>query len=239
MCAASTSPATPARATRSCAASSASSSRPGTTADKIKLSRDRVDRLGYFRDVNVDTAEVPGSPDQVDLTITVEEKPTGNLQLGAGFSRAEKLSLTASIKQENVFGSGNYLGIEINTSKYNRDARAQHGRPVLHDRRHLARDRPLLPHVQAARTARARTTSWSPPGSRSALRRSVQRVRHGLLRHRRRAHRDQAARPQLPNSYFLYREQFGDTSNSLPLTVGWARDDRDSALVPTSGRFSA
>ena len=53
---------------------------------KIKLSRDRVDRLGYFSEVNVETNEVPGSPDQVDLTITVKEKPTGNLLLGAGFS---------------------------------------------------------------------------------------------------------------------------------------------------------
>ena len=63
---------------------------------------------------------MPGAPDQVDLTINVDEKPTGNLLLGAGFSSAEKLSLTASIKQENVFGSGNYLGIEVNTSKFNR-----------------------------------------------------------------------------------------------------------------------
>ena len=62
-------------------------------------------------EVDVDTDEVPGTPDQVDLTITVEEKPTGNLSLGAGYSSAEKLSLTASIKQENVFGSGNYLGL--------------------------------------------------------------------------------------------------------------------------------
>src|SRR5207344_2326906 len=87
---------------------------------KIKLSRDRVDRLGYFSAVTADTEEVPGSPDQVDLSVAVTEKPTGNLQLGAGFSSAERLSLTGSIKQENVFGSGNYLGIEVNTSKYNR-----------------------------------------------------------------------------------------------------------------------
>ena len=45
--------------------------------DKIKLSRDRVDRLGYFTEVNVETQEVSGAPDQVDLVITVAEKPTG------------------------------------------------------------------------------------------------------------------------------------------------------------------
>jgi outer membrane protein insertion porin family len=83
----------------------------------IKLSRDRVDRLGYFSEVDVETNEVPGAPDQVDLVVNVTEKPTGNLLLGAGFSSADKLSLTASIKQDNVFGSGNYLGIEVNTSR--------------------------------------------------------------------------------------------------------------------------
>ncbi|MGN1055672.1 MAG: outer membrane protein assembly factor BamA, partial [Comamonas sp.] len=88
--------------------------------DKIKLSRDRVDRLGFFTEVDVDTQEVPGSPDQVDLVVNVKEKPTGAVTLGAGFSSAEKVSLSFGIKQENAFGSGNYLGLDVNTSKYNR-----------------------------------------------------------------------------------------------------------------------
>ena len=58
--------------------------------NKIKLSRDRVDRLGYFTDVNVDTREVPGVQDQVDLVVTVKEKPTGSLTVGAGYSSSEK-----------------------------------------------------------------------------------------------------------------------------------------------------
>ncbi len=87
---------------------------------RIKLSRDRVDRLNYFKDVSVETTEVPGAADQVDLLITVTEKPTGNLLVGAGYSSADRLSFTASIKQENVFGSGNYLGIELNTSRTGR-----------------------------------------------------------------------------------------------------------------------
>ncbi len=53
--------------------------------------------------------------------IKVVEKPTGNLLVGAGYSNADKLSFTASVKQENVFGSGNYLGVELNTSKSNRN----------------------------------------------------------------------------------------------------------------------
>ena len=73
----------------------------------IKLSKERVDRLGYFKEVDVETNEVPGAPDQVDLVVTVSEKPTGNLAVGAGYSNAEKLTFNASIKQDNAFGSGN------------------------------------------------------------------------------------------------------------------------------------
>ena len=87
---------------------------------KIKVSKERVDRLGFFKAVSVDTVEVAGTPDQVDLVITVEEKPTGNLSLGAGYSSAENLTLTASIQQENVFGSGHFLGLSINTGESNR-----------------------------------------------------------------------------------------------------------------------
>ncbi|MFX5756857.1 outer membrane protein assembly factor BamA, partial [Acinetobacter baumannii] len=64
----------------------------------------------------VDTPEVPGTSDQVDVNMKVEEKPTGNIMVGAGFSQSDKLSLTGSISQENAFGSGNTVGIDINTS---------------------------------------------------------------------------------------------------------------------------
>ncbi len=88
--------------------------------DRIRLSRDRVDRLGFFTQVTIDTQEVPDAPDQVDLVVRVEEKPTGNLSIGAGYSQSEKLSFVAGIQQENVFGSGNYLGLNLNTSKFNK-----------------------------------------------------------------------------------------------------------------------
>jgi outer membrane protein insertion porin family len=60
--------------------------------------------------VDIETVEVPGTADQVDLTMTVEEKPTGNLMLGAGFLERRKFTLTASVKQDNVFGTGQLPG---------------------------------------------------------------------------------------------------------------------------------
>ena len=204
-------------------------------AQKIKLSRDRVDRLGYFSEVNVDTDEVPGSPDQVDLTFNVKEKPTGNLLIGAGFSSAEKLSLTASIKQENVFGSGNYLGLELNTSKFNRTLVLSTVDPYF-----------TIDGVSRAFDAYYRTSRpLNSQGEEYQLVTPGVSVRFGVpfseydtvfvgIGYERTEIRGNA----LPNNYFLYREQFGSVSSTVPLTVGWSRDQRDSALVPTTGRYS-
>jgi outer membrane protein insertion porin family len=87
--------------------------------DRINKSRARVDRLGYFDEVTVETPPVPGTSDQVDLNVNVKEKATGFVMLGAGFSSAEKLSLSGSVTQQNLFGSGKTVSVGVNTSKIN------------------------------------------------------------------------------------------------------------------------
>ncbi|MEY3428009.1 MAG: outer membrane protein assembly factor BamA precursor [Pseudomonadota bacterium] len=208
--------------------------------DKIKLSRDRVDRLGFFTEVNIDTQEVPSTTDQVDLTVTVAEKPTGSVSLGAGFSSTEKVALSFGIRQENAFGSGNYLATEINTSRYNRTIVVSTTDPyytadgisrtidVFH-----RTTRPYLGDLNAySLVSSGAGMRFGVPFS------EIDTVYFG-------ANLEQTSiRPgnNLPNAYVEYMQQFGYTSNSLPLTVGWARDGRDSALVPTRGmlqRFNA
>ena len=88
--------------------------------DKIRLSKDRIERLGYLKEVNIETIEVPGAPDQVDLQVNVVEKPTGALQIGAGYSSFEKLFVTFGISQDNILGTGNFLGIQVSSSKIGR-----------------------------------------------------------------------------------------------------------------------
>ncbi|HUN69202.1 MAG TPA: outer membrane protein assembly factor BamA, partial [Burkholderiales bacterium] len=90
-------------------------------ASKIQLSKTRIDRTQYFKEVTVDTQPVADSPDQVDVNFTVEEKPTGSLLLGAGFSTVDKLVVSGAITQANIFGSGKFLGVNVNTGKVNRN----------------------------------------------------------------------------------------------------------------------
>jgi len=203
---------------------------------KIKLSRDRVDRLGYFSEVNVDSAEVPGSADQVDLTVTIKEKATGNLSLGAGFSSADKLSLTGSIKQENIFGSGNYLGLELNTSKFNRTLVVSTVDPYF-TVDGISRSIDLYYRTTKPINSQGEQYTLVTPGA--AIRFGVpfseyDTVFFGIGAEQTRI----KGATQLPNSYFLYRQQFGETSTSIPFTIGWSRDNRDSALVPTAGRYT-
>ena len=202
---------------------------------KIKLSRDRVDRLGYFKDVSVDTNEVPGAPDQVDIVVNVTEKPTGNLLVGAGYSNAEKLTLTASIKQDNVFGSGNYLGIELNTSKSSRTLSLSAVDPYF-TVDGISRAVDVYYRTSRPYNSQGDAYQLTTPGA--AIRFGVpfsefDTVFFGIGAEQTKI----GASTGIPNSYFLYRELHGPTSTSLPLTIGWSRDGRDSLLTPTSGRY--
>ena len=87
----------------------------------VDRSRVRLNRLGFFESVNVETTAVPGAADQVDVDITVVERPSGNLLLGAGYSDAQGALVDISISDENVFGTGNRLRASLNNSKVSRD----------------------------------------------------------------------------------------------------------------------
>ena len=203
---------------------------------KIKLSRDRVDRLGFFSEVNVDTNEVPGTADQVDLTITVKEKQTGNLQLGAGFSSADKLSLSGSIKQENVFGSGNYLGIELNTSRYSRTLVVSTIDPYF-TVDGISRYVDVFYRTQRPINSQGEEYKLVTPGA--SVRFGVPFGEFDTVFFGIGFEQTKIEGTNLPVNYRNYVTEFGNSSSSVPLTIGWSRDSRDSALVPTAGRLTS
>ena len=203
-------------------------------ADKIRLSRERVDRLGFFKEVSIETREVPGTPDQIDLTINVVEKPTGSLSLGAGYSSGDGLGLSFGIKQENAFGSGNSLGVQVNTSKINRAIIFSTTDPyfttdgvsrtidVYHRITSPYRNQDFYKLVSTGGSLR-----FGVPFTESDT------VYFGLGVENTRI----VPGTSLPTSYQDYANQFGYSSTAVPLTVGWARDRRDSALAPNSGVY--
>ena len=202
---------------------------------RIKLSRDRVDRLGYFKDVGIETNEVPGAQDQVDLTMTVTEKPTGNLSLGAGFSSADKLALSASVRQDNVFGTGNYLGVDINTSKSARTLVVSAVDPYF-TIDGISRAIDVFYRTQKPVNSQGEEYELVTPGA--SVRFGVpfseyDTVFFGIGYES----TDIRGTTGLPNNYWTQIANFGTRSSSIPITIGWARDGRDSALVPNDGRY--
>jgi outer membrane protein insertion porin family len=199
--------------------------------DKIRLSRDRVDRLGYFLSVNVETLEVPGAPDQVDLLFTVTEKPTGSISLGAGFSSVEKVALNFGIRQDNAFGSGNFLAVEVNTSRFNQNLVLSTTNPY-YTQNGISRtldvfqrtSRPFLGNINSYRLINTGFgVRFGVPVTETdtvfvGVNAEQTEVKEGTG-------------IQMPDAWLPYREK----RTALPLTLGWARDRRDSALVPTRG----
>jgi outer membrane protein insertion porin family len=203
--------------------------------EKIRLSRDRVNRLGYFKDVEIDTQEVPSSQDQVDLNVNVVEKPTGMLTLGAGFSSAEKVTLSFGIQQDNVFGSGHNLGIQVSTSKFNQYYVINTTDPYFTEdgvsRTFELYHRSSRPYIEQGGNYRMVTSGlgvrFGVPFS------ELDRVFVGAA----------AEKTELvPGTNMLgvhadLCQKFGCVAQNVPLTLGWARDSRDSYLNPNSGKF--
>ncbi|WP_426101028.1 outer membrane protein assembly factor BamA [Massilia sp. TSP1-1-2] len=211
--------------------------------NKIKLSRDRVDRLGYFKDVTIDTPEAAGTSDQVDVNLTVVEKPTGNVTLGGTFSQAEKFAFNAGIQQANFAGSGNTVGFEINTSKYSRTIALSQTNPYFTDdgiqqsfELFSRSSKPPALNIGSYRVKQnGGRLNYGVPFSENDI------VFFGAGLERTTIITDSDS----PVRFLQYVTQVtGDPSgvgrantNAIPLTAAWSRDSRDSAVTPSFGRY--
>ncbi|CAM5361470.1 outer membrane protein assembly factor BamA [Eoetvoesiella caeni] len=204
----------------------------------IKTSRDRIDRLGYFNEVNVTTAPVPGSADQIDVNVDVKEKPTGLINLGVGYGSTDKVILSAGISQDNIFGSGNSLSLQVNTSKTNRAAVLAHTDPYwtkdgiskttsLYYRRTTPYQTSSSDQGDYRVTALGGGVNFGVPIS------EYDRIFTGIS-----YEHNTIDLYNPPQAYQDFVDQYGRTTNSVVFNVGWSKDTRDSALAPTKGSYT-
>ena len=201
---------------------------------RINLSRQRVDRLFFFNSVNIETPPVPDAPDQVDVNIHVEEKPTGAIMFGAGFSDREGLILNGSVSQNNIFGTGNFFSLQVNTGRINRVISASFNNPYFTVdgislgfdvfRRNLNTSRLSLVNAFRTTTSGAILRFGIPIAENDIVSFGVgaEHTKIGIFD------------DSLPRTINFVNE-FGSSTYNLPLTVSWARDRRDSAIYTTSG----
>lgn len=201
--------------------------------EKVRRSRDRVDRLGYFEEVNIETPNVPGAPDLVDVNLAVKEKPTGNLSLGAGFSSSDRLILTAGFAQDNIFGTGNRFALQINTSSSDRTFSISQTNPYFTiDGVSQSFDiytRTFKPNELDLGQYTLKSTGtglgFGIPIDDFAS------FQAGLAYENTRIE----TTPNSPQRYLDYVRNNGSSSSALTAALGWVRDDRNSALAPTKG----
>lgn len=203
--------------------------------DKITLSRQRIDKLGYFTDVTVETPAVQGTTDQVDVNVTVVEKPTGNLALGAGFGSGEGLVLSSSISQNNIFGSGKHLSAGINSGKVNTLYSLSYTDPYFtvdgvsmgYDLYHRKIDAVSSGLGQYETKTTGLGVRFGVPIS------EIDTINYGLALES----TDITTFAGSPLFYTDYVRTFGASNRALIANVGWARDGRDSLIYPTTGTY--
>jgi outer membrane protein insertion porin family len=204
--------------------------------EKINKSRTRVDKLGYFEEVNVETPAVTGATDQVDVSINVKEKSTGNIMLGAGFSSSEKFVATGSISQTNLFGSGKHLAATVNSGKINKTYSLSYTDPYatvdgvsqgfdLYRRNVNPTSLNVGSYETASVGAGVRYGIPIAEDNSIGLGLSADRTKVTTF-------------SDSPKRYVDFVNQFGTSNTTLLGTAFWARDERDSILYPTNGSLN-
>ncbi|MEZ5650638.1 MAG: outer membrane protein assembly factor BamA [Burkholderiaceae bacterium] len=217
-------------------------------ADKIRLSRDRINRLGFFTDVRVETIPVPGVPDQVDLSVQVTESPSGNILFGIGTSSTETLILSGSVSQQNFLGTGKSLDVEVNTSEVNRNVAVTYKDPYFTPDG-VSRTFKLYSRLFDAAQLGLGNYQWRSTGlglSFAIPYTEADRVSFGLA-----VESNQltlgARAPQRyidfvngtvdPVTGAVLEPGVGESSTALLAQLGWTRDSRDNFFTPNSGRL--
>jgi len=200
---------------------------------KIQRSVERLRRVGFFDEVTVETPAVPGSPDQVDVNITVKERPTGTFTAGIGYSDVDGLLLNASVNFKNFLGTGKEVGARIDNSSFNKIINLSYINPYYTPDGVSRAFNIFSSKINAAAvniasynsTTEGASVSYNIPISED---RSI-----NLGVGYESVHLDvTSTSAQIAQDFVA---EHGDTNQVVKATLGWARDTLNSRIFPTQG----
>jgi outer membrane protein insertion porin family len=202
--------------------------------EKVEQSRQRVQRLGYFENADVETIPVPGTTDQVDLEFNVSEVPSGSLSAGLGFSDSDGLIFNANIVQKNFLGSGKHINFGFNNSSVNTVYSFGYTNPfatvdgISQGYNLYFRET----DAEEANIARFTTDTWGADINWGIPISEDNRLSLSLGY--------ENTKVKLPSDntieeYQDFVDREGDKYDTFSISVGWSNDTRDNAVLPTRG----
>lgn len=208
-------------------------------AQKVQLSRDRIDRLGFFDEVSAEVVPVEGTNNQVDVNYVVNEVPTGDLKFSVGYNTSNSVTLAGSITENNFLGTGQSLSVAVDTSKATQNLTISTGNPYF-TKNGISQDV----------SAYYRKTDYSELDLSNTIYKTLGfKLIYGIpLSERHRLY--VGINPELnkitldknasPLSFLKFMNTYGKGKNSFMtygLNLGWSYDTRDSRLMPTRGQY--
>ena len=199
----------------------------------VNRSRQRLQQLGYFEEVTVETPAVPGSQDQVDLQFQVKERPAGNISVGAGFSQSQGVIFSASLTQDNFFGTGKRVSLSFNNSEANTIYSFNYFNPYYtvdgisrgFGLFYRETDADELDITNASLDVYGGNVTFGIPLSETNRIRFVTEYKHTDI--------TLGSNPRSDLIDFVARE--GNAYDTLTQAVSWSHDTRDEAIFPTRG----
>ena len=210
---------------------------------KLQRSKERVELLGYFDDVKFDAKPVEGTPDQVDLDMSLKERSTGSLDLSAGWVQDTGLVMSAGVAQDNLFGTGKSVSARVSRSKTTQNASLSFTEPYFTpDGVSLGYD--IYGKVYDPRKSSSSTHQYKTTTLGTGLRMGVpvteyDRVNFGLGAEHLTVNTYEGA----PKRYREFIDEYGKGTNGIGKfkgwvykgNIGWGRNKTDNALWPTRG----
>ena len=203
---------------------------------KINRSKERIQQLGYFDNAQVDVKPVADTPDQVDLDVSVKERSTGSINVGAGWAQNDGLLLSAGISQDNLFGTGKSASLQLSRSKVNQVAALSFTDPYFTpDGVSLGYNmyyRGYNPSKSDSNSMDYKTTTIGAAMTMGVPITEYDRVNFSLGAEHLAVnlYGDYA-----PQRYAEFVQKYGKDNWIFKGTVGWGRNTTDSAVWPTRG----
>ena len=201
--------------------------------EKIARSKERLQRTGYFSDVNIETPAVAGSTDQVDLNVSVVERNTGTLSFGLGYSAAEKLTIQASVSQANILGTGNLLAFQLNNGSVNKVYSLSYVNPYW-TADGVSRGFDLF--QRSVDTDALAIATYETKTAGAGMRFGIPVTEYDTLNLGLTVERTELkVNPDAPLRYRQFVNEFGESTDTFRTNISFARDTRDSLTWPTKG----